>query len=627
MMVTMKAWRISWWQAWLLGGMLAFPVAGLGLMGTGLAWELLFWNRIYPGVHVGVVDLSGLTREAAEARLREVYAYPEQGRVTFTWQDMQWETRPLDLGLVVDYAGTAEAAWRVGREGPLWARWRDRWQAWTQGVNVPLRLVFHPGWAYATLTNALASRVEEPPQDAFLALEGASVQYRPGRAGRRIAWSRLLPRLAREMAFMQDTVLDIPTEPVPPVIPEAQDLAQRLEKMLSRTLRLTLPDAQEGDPGPWDVPPEQVAAMLRIVRRVDAQGRGWYELDVDPEPLRPLLRTVAAQVLREPVNARFTFNEETRELELLEPAVYGRRLKTEETLEAIVQALKEGRTRVPLMLEVEPPRVTDDATAEELGIRELIVEHTTYFYGSSAARMHNIRLAGSRFHGYLVAPGEVFSMAQVLGDISLDNGYAEAPIIFGNRTIQGVGGGVCQVSTTLFRTVFFGGYPIVERHPHSYRVYYYELEASGRVNPKWAGLDATVYVPIVDFKFKNDTPYWILMEVEVNIPHRYIRWRFYSTSDGREVVWDTTGLQNKQPPPPPRYIENPELKPGEIRQTDWPIEGGTVTVVREVYRNGELLFRDVFTTHYRPWPAICEYGPGTEGMPPENPDPDNPCKP
>jgi vancomycin resistance protein YoaR len=140
--------------------------------------------------------------------------------------------------------------------------------------------------------------------------------------------------------------------------------------------------------------------------------------------------------------------------------------------------------------------VTDDATAEQLGIRELIHAETSYFYGSSRERVQNIQAAAARFHGLLVAPGEVFSMAQALGDITLDNGYAEALIIVGNQTIKGVGGGVCQVSTTLFRAAFFAGYPIIERHAHAYRVYYYEKVAGNRINPRLAGLDATVFCPV-----------------------------------------------------------------------------------------------------------------------------------
>ena len=155
--------------------------------------------------------------------------------------------------------------------------------------------------------------------------------------------------------------------------------------------------------------------------------------------------------------------------------------------------------------------------------------------------MQNIKAASAKFHGLLVAPGETFSMASAMGDVSLDNGYAEALIIIGGQTIKGVGGGVCQVSTTLFRTVFFAGFPIVERYAHAYRVGYYEQTANGRDN-SLAGLDATVFVPMVDFKFVNDTPYWLLMETYVN--GYSLTWKFYSTSDGRTVDWNTTGPTN-----------------------------------------------------------------------------------
>ena len=142
-------------------------------------------------------------------------------------------------------------------------------------------------------------------------------------------------------------------------------------------------------------------------------------------------------------------------------------------------------------------------------------------------RDQNIQAASARFHGVLVAPGEVFSMGQTLGDVSLDNGFAEALIIYGGRTIKGVGGGVCQVSTTLFRTVFFSGYPVVQRFAHAYRVNYYEKVAGNRYDSRLAGLDATVFVPLVDFKFKNDSTSWLLMETYVNAKNSTLTWKFY----------------------------------------------------------------------------------------------------
>jgi vancomycin resistance protein YoaR len=175
-----------------------------------------------------------------------------------------------------------------------------------------------------------------------------------------------------------------------------------------------------------------------------------------------------------------------------------------------------------------------------------------------------------------------------------------------------VGGGVCQVSTTLFRTVFFGGYPIVERYSHAYRVSYYEMTASGSVDSSMAGMDATVYFPLVDFKFTNDTPYWILMETYVDVGARTLTWKFYSTSDGRSVTWETTGVTNVVSAPEPVFEVNNELRKNEMKQVDWAANGADVTVTRTVWRNGSVLFQDNISTHYEPWQAICQYGPDSK---------------
>jgi vancomycin resistance protein YoaR len=224
--------------------------------------------------------------------------------------------------------------------------------------------------------------------------------------------------------------------------------------------------------------------------------------------------------------------------------------------------------------------------------------------------MQNIEAAAKQYHGILVAPGETFSMGEHLGDVSLDNGFAEALIIYGGRTIKGVGGGVCQVSTTLFRAVFNAGFPIVERTPHAYRVSYYEQIAGGSVDQTLAGLDATVYFPLVDFKFTNDSPYWILMETYMGSGS--LTWKFYSTNDGRTVTWETTGPTNVVSAPSPQFEENPELKKNEMKQVDWAANGADVNVTRTVWKNGAVYFQDTVVTHYEPWQAICQYGPDSK---------------
>jgi vancomycin resistance protein YoaR len=358
---------------------------------------------------------------------------------------------------------------------------------------------------------------------------------------------------------------------------------------------------------------------MLIVERVQGANPPRYQVAIDPTLLRAYLTDLAPSFVRSPQDARFTFNDQTKQLELLQPAVIGRSLDIDATIQAINDKLVQGEHNVALVFKEVKPAVTDDKTGDQLGIRELVQSTTTYFYGSSTARIQNITTAASRFHGLLVAPGETFSMAQALGDISLDNGYAEALIILGNQTIQGVGGGVCQVSTTLFRTAFFAGYPINERHPHAYRVGYYEEKSNGASDPKMAGLDATVFVPLVDFKFTNDTPYWLLMETYVK--GYSLTWKFYSTSDGRSVDWTTTGPTNTVPAPAPLYRENPDLAQGQINQVDYAAEGADITVTRTVTKNGNTYLQDQFVTHYAPWQAVYEYGPGTQGIPTSQPTP------
>jgi vancomycin resistance protein YoaR len=314
-------------------------------------------------------------------------------------------------------------------------------------------------------------------------------------------------------------------------------------------------------------------------------------------------------------NPRFVFNDDTRQLDLIEPSTIGRTLNVEASIVSINESIQKGEHEARLAFDITNPQVSDQTKGSDLGITELATSYTSYFRGSSNDRVQNIKTASARFHGLLIAPGATLSMSDALGNISLENGYAEALIILGDQTIKGVGGGVCQVSTTLFRTVFFGGYQVLERHPHAYRVGYYEQTAGG-TDADLAGLDATVYVPLVDFKFKNDTPYWLLMETYVNSSRYSLTWKFYSTKDGRVVDYSTTGPMNIIKAPDPLYRENPDLAQGTKNKVDWAADGADISVNRTVTLNNQILHQDTFDTHYQAWREVWEYGPGTEGMPP-----------
>lgn len=606
----------------LLGGLIVFFL----VIGAGsAAFGLIYQGRIFPGLQVGWVDVGGKTPQEAAADLAGAYHYPHQGTLALQDGDQTWYVSPADLGFYFSENHNAELAFNQGRQGGIEDRLAAQVGILLNGRILSPRFVVDERTGSQTLSR-LAEEIDQPVVEASLALEGTDVRVQPGQIGRRLDLDASLEAVETQLATLEDGVVPLVVEETRPEILDVSAQADQARQILEDDLVLQIPEAAEGDPGPWVISPEELVEMM-IIERVEGEDGLTYRIALDSEQLHFYLEDLAPKINRSGRNARMVFNENNGSFRVLSQEVVGQQLNVEESIARVQEQLAEGVHRVDLVVEKTRPPVTDVNTPEELGITELVSEVTTYFYGSSAERINNIKTAASRFHGVFVAPGETFSMGEQLGDVSLEAGYSEAWIIYGDRTIKGVGGGVCQVSTTLFRAAFFGGYPIVERYSHAYRVTYYEQTASGGINPKLAGLDATVYFPLVDFKFKNDTEHWLLMETYVNAAHRTLTWKFYSTSDGRTVDWSTTGLKNKKDPPDPVYEEKENLKKGQIKQVDWAVEGGRVTVTRHVYRNGNKLWTDTFKTVYQPWAAVCQYGPGTEGMPPEEPRKKNPCKP
>jgi vancomycin resistance protein YoaR len=595
--------------AWILRALTAGIVALAVLVGgsASLLGAIRLWysGTALPGVYVAGVNVSGLARTEIESALAANLTYPATGRLALRDGPTVWTASPGELGVFLDTPSMASAALAVGRSGNIVDQFGGQLEAWFRGVVLSPILIFDERTAAGYL-NGLASQIDRPTIEAGALVDGREVQVTSGQIGRQLQVEAALELASAAAAGMTDAVIDLPVRETPPAILDASAQAEVARRLLAQPFSLTA----EGS-GPWVFEPEELAGLIRF-RRVEDGQAARLVVGLDEAVLIPLLTELVPDLQRSPENARFIFNDDTRQLDLLQPAVIGRSLDVPASLDAIQQAAGSAQHEVPLIFRTESPAVGDDATAEQLGITENVLMASygtqgaaTYFAGSSAERIQNIATAAAEFHGVLVAPGETFSMGDYLGDISLDNGYAEALIIFGNRTVKGVGGGVCQVSTTLFRAAFFGGYPIVERHPHAYRVGYYE-QGSGSPGP---GMDATVFLPLVDFKFTNDTPYWLLMETYIY--GSQLLWKFYSTSDGRTVTW-SSDQSNEVDAPETIYRENEDLPKGKIVQVDYKADGLDVVVERTVRRNGETLHSDRIKTHYLPWRAIYEFGPGTD---------------
>lgn len=596
-----------------LGTALAITIA-IGLL-FSLGFQMAYFGRIMPGVRMAGMDLSGVGRNETVALLSQQLTFPLTGHVTLKYGDRTWTFTPVELGLHLDAEASANSAYGFGRSLWPWENIAQKIQLMENGAELSPRLIFNGQEAQIALMR-VASELNRPTVEAVLTVSGLNVQVTPGQVGLTLDTEKTSAWLASQLLLMKDVVVPLAVVEQPPRILDASQQAAIAQNLLSQPLVIAAGGNYENNPGPWSIDPATLAGMLSV-ERVESDTDAQYQIGLDSQQLGAFLATLAADVAADPENARFVFNDDTHQLEVVKPAIVGRKLQIDASIAYINGQIAQGAHQVDLQYDFTNPEIGENVTAEELGIKELVSSQTTYFYGSTPPRMQNIATAAARFHGLLVPPNSIFSMADNIGDISLESGFTEALIIFGDRTIKGVGGGVCQVSTTLFRTVFFGGFPIIERWPHAYRVGYYEMDASGNNRTNLVGLDATVYAPVVDFKFQNDTPYWLLMETYFDEAARTLTWKFYSTYDGRTVEWDTTGAQNIVKAPDPVYEENPELAKGEVKQVDYSADGADVSITRWVYRDGAVIYEDHIDTHYQAWAAVYQYGPGTPNYPPK----------
>ena len=608
---SLKSMLIQTTLAALLGMTIFIILSGIFIVGI----EIAYAGRIYPGVVISGVDISGLSLPDALTKISSAVSYPRTAEIQLQYKDRVWEYSPVQLGLTFDPGTTLQDSYQICREGPF-----DRWLGDILTIFVAKHpvspvFIFNENVSQELLQN-LANQIDQSTIEAGIEVRGAEILARPGQVGITLDIPASMNIIEEMIGHQQEGRISLIVKETAPELMDASKYAEAAHQILSAPLTLTAPPDSSLNNGPWVINQDVLANML-ILHRTENGNTFTYNVGLKDEILLNFLSNLAPQVNTIPENPRFTFNESIQKLELLKSGIQGQTLDLEKSLALIQEKVEKGDHVIPLVFTFTSPTVLDSATAEQLGIREQIDKETSFFYGSDTARIQNIQMAASRFNGVLVAPGETFSMARTMGDISLNNGYAEALIIYNGQTIEGVGGGVCQVSTTLFRTAFFSGFPIIERHPHAYRVRYYEKIAGNRIDPTLAGLDATVYVPEVDFKFKNDTPFWLLMETEVSVKNNTITWRFYSTSDGRKITWLTSGPTNLVEPPPPLYKENDSLSTGKIKQVDWEAQGADVNVSRTVCRNDSICLQDTFNTHYEPWRAVYEYGPGTEGIPPQ----------
>lgn len=567
-------------------------------------------GRIYTGVTVLGVDVGGLSPEAAAAALSDASSYSNSGMITLAepGTGREWTFTPAQLGILVDAEATAREAFDIGRTGGPFRRLQDAFQSWYYGRAVSPIVIFDE----ARLDRALATFSPEIEREARSAAWGVDENgiptYAPAQIGRTIDRDYLRAQLVKPIRTFADARVELLTHNIYPASYDDPETSARLQRTLAAPITFYFQEPLDDlDLTGVTLPREELAKWIRVEQVQSDDGRVENRVQVDENAARNWLSQFGTQIYRQPVNARYYFNDDTRELVLVSPHINGRELDVEATLEGFVAQINTDNHAVPLIVKDIVPLAHSGATAVDLGITELITETTTWFYGSSDARKHNIARSAANFYGIVIAPGEEFSFNRYLGSISETDGYEVGLIIIGGRTIEGVGGGVCQVSTTLYQTAFWAGFPIVERWEHGYMVGYYN-------DGEGPGMDATVFTPLVDFRFINNTPYHLLIENYYNEANESLTFKFYSTSMGRRVEKDEPVFENIVPPPADDVWEYDEtVAEGTAEQYDWAAEGARVIVARRVFNaDGQLIDERNFVSNYIPWPNVYRYGPGVE---------------
>ncbi|HUO75701.1 MAG TPA: VanW family protein [Candidatus Paceibacterota bacterium] len=568
------------------------------------AWYLD--GRIMPHTRVGSVDVGGLTVDQATQRVQSV-ADGFQDGIPVNVDGISQAIDPDSIGFSVDTDAAVTEAYARGHQGSafrrIWERVSSLWETKQVDAHVSIDAP-----ALRRQVSDIADATGVPGRDVRLAVSGATVAVRTDTAaGKSIDQEAAVRDITTALQDLNPRLISLNlVEEKPHADPTTAAAALAVaQRMVARPLTLQYEDAQ------FSITRERLASWLtttydgnRIVPSLNTDMIAAYVTTVgtalDVAPVPPQITTVNGQV------TGFT------------PSKVGRSVQESALISDLVTNISARATTSlgdTLTVPVKATQMSPIGLEAASGIRELIGKATTPFTGSPKNRISNIKNGIKFISGAIVQPGEEFSTLAQLGTVDNTTGYLPELVIKGDRTQPEFGGGLCQVSTTLFRAVLNAGLPVTERRNHSYRVSYYEKDGDGnKIGP---GLDATIYDPQPDFKFKNDTANPIMI-IGYVIGDK-ATFELYGTKDGRTATLDGPHQLSETPSGDPIYIPTTDLAPGVKKQVETPHPGGTAIATYTVtYADGHK-DTTVFHSSYRPWPA--QYLVGVAALPSPSPVP------
>lgn len=577
-------WR---WIVWAFTGVLA--IAAIIVVAASLAWQGQYAGKIYPGVRVLDIDLSGKTQDEARELLEDqVRAFVAQPLV-LKWNGKEWRPSADQIGLRVDASSTVNEAFSLGRSADFFGNVEQQWLSSQTGYKIPLNVQLNELAFQEYLSSAVATETDQEIFEGDVRLNGTEVVALPGKEGRRLdVYGTIVAARERLAKLEAGAVIDLPVVVTQPAVNanEVEEVRRLLTVRVSSPITATVADKR------FTLDPEALVRFTTIERNPNRTAAKHVTLGWNDPQLKILADRWAAEATRSPQNAKFDW--QGGAVSVARESVEG----LEVDPAAVVTAIKEhadqpeGR-EFPMPGKVITPTVSSKDVGA-LGINEEIASGTSTFKGSSPERATNIRVAAELLNGTVVPPGGTFSFLETMGGIDEAHGFVPGYVIAAERTQLGVGGGVCQVSTTMFRAAFWSQLDITERNQHSYRVGWYEA------NGEPVGFDAAVFDPGVDLKFVNTTPGYILIKAVTTSDTLIVT--LYGTKLPGEVKLEGPAISNRVPAPPDVYEVDPRLPKGTKKQVETARGGLDTVITRRIIVPGQPDKVDQFHSHYQAWP-------------------------
>jgi len=563
-------------------------VAGLLLISVG-ADAAFSAGRVHPGVKVAGIAVGGMTRAEAAAAIDSGTKPLLDRPVKVTIEASSWDITAAQVGASIDASALAETAYGIGRTGGFGGVVGARITAWLGRENIAA-VVTADEVLVSTVLGDIDADVSVPAVDASVEVSGTDVRLIADKGGEGVDHS-----VARELilkAFVLEN-RDIELTLVPQAASIREEGARAAYddalRMVSGPLKLVY------DKKTWEVSAKTIGGWLAF-RSAGATASaeassGTLECYLDSAEVSATVVPLVKEVGKVAKDA--SFKVASGKVTIV-PAQDGLGLDAEDLADRLMVALAgtgERTAELP-MQRVEAAITTDDAKA--MGISTRLSTYTTSYSAGNAPRVNNIHVLADALDGTLVAPGEVFSFNGAIGQRTAEKGYQEANAIVNGVLVPQLGGGICQMGTTVFNAVFFSGLPVVERHNHSLYISHY---------PK--GRDATVSWGGPDFKFRNDTENWIL--VATAYTSSTVTVSLYGTETGYKVTYNTGPFTNTVAYKV-REIKDATLPKGTKVVDEKGVSGRTVVVTRKVTLNGKVVREDTFKSVYKASEEVVRIG-------------------